>query len=80
VRFPRATRPLEDSYEYMKAQRNDMAVLLAGDRDYVPNVASLQRKNLPVIVVFWHHATAKALREVAHDFHALDPHLDFLAR
>lgn len=75
-----ATTMMEDSYEYMRKDRGDMAVLLAGDRDYVPTVSSLQHRGLPVLLVFWEHATANALRDIAHDFHGLDPHLDFIAR
>ncbi|MFF6785486.1 NYN domain-containing protein [Streptomyces sp. NPDC012510] len=73
-----STTLMEDSYEYMRAERNDMAVLLTGDRDYVPTVLSLQRRGLKVRVVFWEHAVARALKEAADEFIALDPALDYI--
>jgi hypothetical protein len=41
-----ATVMLEDSYEYMDSARGDMAVLLAGDGDYVPVLESLRRRGI----------------------------------
>lgn len=75
-----ATTMLEDSYEFMSPNRGDRAVLVAGDRDYVPTVQSLQKRQLSTIVVFWSHALSKDLRDAATDHHVLDPHFDFLTR
>lgn len=75
-----ATVMVEDSYEYMKTDRGDKAVLVAGDRDYVPTVESLAKRGFPTIVVFWEHATAKNLRTAAADYHGLDPHFDAITR
>lgn len=72
------TTMMEDSYEHMKADRSDMAVLVAGDGDYVPNVRSLQKRGLQVRVVFWKHATSRELRETADEFVELDQHFDWL--
>ena len=72
------TTMMEDSYEYMKAERGDMAVLVAGDGDYVPNVRSMQKRGLQVRVVFWKHATSRELRETADEFVDLDQHFDWL--
>ena len=74
-----ATTMMEDSYEYMKIERHDKAVLISGDRDFVPTVRSLQKRGFPTHVVFWKHATAGALVEAASDTDWLDPHLDYLA-
>lgn len=74
------TTIVEDSYEYMKADRGDRVVLVAGDRDYVPAIKSLHRRSLPTSVVFWSHATAKDLRAAADDYTDLDPLFDYLSR
>ena len=73
-----ATMMMEDSFVYMQAGR-DTAVLIAGDGDYVPTVESLQRRNIPVRLMFWSHASHE-LRGTCDSFVVLDPHLDFLAR
>ena len=44
-----------------------MAVLLAGDWDYVPAVESLGSRGIGTRVVFWRHATARDLQAVATD-------------
>lgn len=72
------TKMMEDSYEHMRAERGDVAVLVAGDGDYVPNVHSLQRRGLKVRVVFWKHATSRELRESADEFTELDRYFDHL--
>jgi len=72
------TKMIEDSYQYMKAERGDTAVLVAGDADYMPCVRSLQERDLKVRVVFWNHATSHELRESADNFTALDPYFDRL--
>lgn len=71
---------LEDSFLHMRAERDDTAVLVAGDGDYIPAVESLQARGLRARVVFWKHATNRDLMAVADEFEPLDPHLDFLAR
>jgi hypothetical protein len=73
------TMMLDDSRDYMQAERGDKAVLLAGDRDYVPALKSLKRRGLGTRVVFWDHATARDLRLEADEFISLDPHLEHLA-
>jgi NYN domain len=70
---------LEDSYQHMQSDRGDLAVLLAGDRDYVPALASLGARGIGTRVVFWQHATARDLQEAAAEFLPLDPHLEELA-
>lgn len=75
-----STLLMEDSYEHMKPARGDRAVLISGDRDYSPTVRSLARRGLPTTVVFWEHATARSLREVADDYVALDSLFDHLSR
>lgn len=73
------TTMLDDSRDFMQAERGDKAVLLAGDRDYVPALKSLKRRGFGTRVVFWEHATARDLAREADEFIALDPHLEFLA-
>jgi uncharacterized LabA/DUF88 family protein len=69
-----STQLMEDSYEHMRVERGDRAVLISGDRDYTPTVKSLAKRGLPTTVVFWDHATARALKEAADDyFFFLDP-------
>lgn len=72
------TTMLDDSHEHMKADRGDMAVLVAGDGDYIPSLRSLQRRGFQVRVVFWKHATSRELRDTADEFVELDPHFDGL--
>lgn len=74
------TMMVEDSFQHMQSARGDMAVLLAGDRDYVPTLESLGRRGIGTRVVFWKHATARGLQEAAAEFLPLDPHLSDLAR
>jgi uncharacterized LabA/DUF88 family protein len=62
----------------MKPERGGMAVLVAGDGDYIPSVRSLQRRGLQVRVVFWKHATSRELRDTANEFVELDSHFDWL--
>lgn len=74
-----ATKLLADSYEYMQARvPGVMAVLVAGDGDYVPPIRDLQRRGIKVRVVFWPHATSRELKEVADEFVGLDERLPFL--
>jgi hypothetical protein len=75
-----ATRLVADSYEHMQSRVPDvMAVLVAGDGDYVPPIKDLQRRGIRVRVVFWRHAVSRELREAADEFEDLGPHLDFLS-
>ena len=74
------TLMVEDCYRYMKPERGDMAVLVAGDRDYLPPVRSVQDRGLKVRVAFWRHATSRELRDAADEFLELDPHFDRLTR
>jgi hypothetical protein len=74
------TTMLEDSFApYMQAERGDKAVLLAGDRDYVPALKSLKGRGFGTRVVFWDHATSRDLALEADEFIPLDPHLEHLA-
>jgi uncharacterized LabA/DUF88 family protein len=68
---------IEDSYEIYKA--GDEFTLVAGDADYVPAIEKLQKRGIPVHVVFWGHA-ARELKEVATKFVDLNPYLEHLAR
>jgi hypothetical protein len=72
------TTMLDDSYVHMKSDRGDIAVLAAGDGDYLPSVRSLQRRGLRVRVVFWKHAANRELRETASEFVELDAYFDSL--
>jgi uncharacterized LabA/DUF88 family protein len=71
-----ATAIMRDSYELVKP--GDEITLVAGDRDYVPTAEDLQRRNIPLVVMFWDHASGE-LKEAASKFVALDPYLDHLA-
>lgn len=71
---------MEDSFCYMKANLADRAILVSGDRDHLPAVESLQKRGLPVTVVFWEHATSAELRSGADAFIPLDPHFEQLSR
>ncbi|TLW89220.1 NYN domain-containing protein [Saccharomonospora piscinae] len=75
-----STKMLDDSYEYMNPANGDMAVLAAGDADFLPATQSLQRRGLKVRVVSWSHAVSHKLRDTADEFVALDPHFDHLSR
>jgi uncharacterized LabA/DUF88 family protein len=55
----------------------DLFVLVAGDKDYVPTVKELAADGYKVEVVFWNHA-GRELREAASRFISLDPHLEQL--
>ncbi|MFE2757948.1 NYN domain-containing protein [Actinosynnema sp. NPDC059335] len=75
-----ATKMLEDSFTYMKSDKGDMAVLAAGDGDFLPTIRSLQGRGLGVRVVSWKHAVSRELRDTADEFVELDPHFDYLSR
>ena len=71
-----ATLMTKDAYKRGDPE-NDLFVLVAGDRDYVPVLNELTTDGFKVEVVFWDHA-ARELKEVATRFVSLDQHLDFL--
>lgn len=75
-----ATRMVEDSFLHMKTERGDRAVLVSGDRDYIPTIESLAARGFPTTVVFWKHATGQELQRPPIDFQALDSRLDTLTR
>ena len=75
-----ATQIVEDSHEYMKADRGDRVVLLSGDRDHIPTLKSLDKRRIPTTVVFWEHAMSHDPRDEADDFIALDPVFDAISR
>lgn len=67
---------IEDSYEKMQA--GDLAVLISGDRDFLPAVESLAERGFPTRVVAWEFALSSRLREAAAEFVPLDPWFDEL--
>jgi uncharacterized LabA/DUF88 family protein len=69
-----ATQVMADSYERM--QPGDKAVLVVGDRDYLPVIESLRARQLGVVVAFWHHATARELRNSTIEHVSLDELFD----
>ena len=71
-----ATLMTKDAYK-CGDKKNDVFVLVAGDRDFVPPVRTLKSDGFNVEVVFWGHA-ARELKEVATKFISLDIHLDHL--
>jgi uncharacterized LabA/DUF88 family protein len=75
-----ATLMVEDCYQYMKPERHDMAVLVAGDGDFIPPVRSVQGRGLKVRVAFWRHGTSRELRDAADEFLELDPYFGWLTR
>ncbi|KUN75397.1 NYN domain-containing protein [Streptomyces griseoruber] len=75
-----STRMMEDSFTYMKANKGDIAILAAGDGDFLPTIKSLQNRGLGVRVVSWSHAVSHQLRDTADEFIELDPHFDHLTR
>ncbi len=75
-----ATLMVEDCYTYMKPERHDLAILVAGDGDFIPPVRAVQNRGLKVRVAFWKHGTSRELREAADEFLGLDPYFDQLTR
>jgi hypothetical protein len=75
-----STRMMEDSFTYMKAANGDIAVLAAGDGDFLPTIRSLQSRGIGVRVVSWSHAVSHQLRDAADEFIKLDPYFDHLTR
>ena len=66
----------KDAYKHGKPAE-DVFVLVAGDKDYVPTLNELRADGYNVEVVFWDHA-AQELKEAATKFIALDGFLDNL--
>lgn len=75
-----STTMMEDSFRYMNPANGDIAVLAAGDGDFLPTIESLQSRGLGVRIVSWSHAVSHRLRDTADEFVELDPHFDFLSR
>jgi uncharacterized LabA/DUF88 family protein len=73
-----STTMMEDSYTHMKAGNGDIAVLVAGDGDFLPTIRSLQNRGIGIRVVSWAHAVSRELRDTANEFVELDPHFDHL--
>ncbi|MEW5782066.1 MAG: NYN domain-containing protein [Pseudomonadota bacterium] len=71
-----ATLMTKDAYKYGKPAE-DVFVLVAGDKDYVPTLNELRADGYNVEVVFWNHA-AQELKEAATKFISLDGFLDNL--
>lgn len=71
-----ATLMTKDAYKHA-SPKDDLFVLVAGDKDYVPTVTELIADGYKVEVVFWNHA-ARELRDAATKFISLDPHLNHL--
>lgn len=71
-----ATLLTKDAYKHGKPA-DDLFVLVAGDKDYVPTINELREDGYQVEVVFWSHA-AKELKDAATRFISLDSHLEHL--
>lgn len=68
---------IEDSYEILQA--GDEITLVSGDADYVPAIEKLKKRNIPVHVVFWKHAS-REIKEAATSFTELDEWLEHLKK
>ncbi len=73
-----SVRMMEDSYELIDKAEDEM-ILVAGDKDYVPVIASIVRRDIRVVVFFWDHAVAE-LKNMSSEFCSLNPHVDQLKR
>jgi uncharacterized LabA/DUF88 family protein len=80
VNITLSTRMMEDSFNYMTAANGDIAVLAAGDGEFLPTIGSLQTRGLRVRVVSWAHAVSHQLRNAADEFFELDPFFYDLTR
>jgi len=56
---------------------NDLIVIVAGDKDYVPCVEDLVAEGFTVDVMFWNHVSGE-IKQAASSFISLDAHLDYL--
>ena len=71
-----ATLMTKDAFKYANPQ-DDLFVLVAGDKDYVPTLKALTVDGYKVELVFWNHA-ANELKKAATRFISLNKHLDHL--
>lgn len=70
------TRMLTDTFDRPGA-KEDLVILVAGDRDYVPAVRALVAAGVCVEVHFWDHASWH-LKEAATEFVRMDRYLECL--
>jgi uncharacterized LabA/DUF88 family protein len=68
---------IADSYELVNA-KEDEVTLVSGDKDLVPAVEKLRRRNIKIDVVFWDHAAAE-LKAAGSNFVSLNPYFKMLA-
>lgn len=73
-----ATQMVEDSFLYMKP--GDAAVLVSGDRDYIPTIDSLRSRGFPTHVIFWEHATGRELKEQSGSYFPMDKLFSHISR
>lgn len=66
-----------DSYELMDPAKDEVT-LVSGDRDLVPAIEKLAKRQFKVEVVFWDHA-ASEVKTCCTRFVSLNPHLGVLA-
>lgn len=67
---------IEDSYEILNKSEDEI-IIVAGDKDYVPAIEKLRKRQIRVIVCFWNHA-AEELKAICDDFYSLDEYWDYL--
>ena len=65
------------SYELMDTAKDEI-MLVSGDRDLVPAVERLRKRNIKADMVFWEHASTE-LKPAASKFVSMNPHLDLPA-
>ena len=67
-------------HSYAEADKsNDIFILGAGDRDYVPAVTNLVNRGFRVDVIFWSHASQE-LKTACSNFIEMNPHFRALSR
>jgi uncharacterized LabA/DUF88 family protein len=71
-----ATMMTRDAYKFANT-KDDLFVLVAGDKDYVPTVETLKGDGFKIEVAFWDHASPE-LRRIASKFTSLNEHLETL--
>ena len=71
-----ASDMVADSYELLDVERDEIT-LVAGDKDYVPAIERLRRRDVKVEVVFWAHA-AQELKQACTRFTPLDEYIEHL--
>ena len=67
---------IKHAYKHMDP-KNDLAIIVAGDGDFVPAIKELHEDNFKIEVVFWKHAS-RELKALCDRFTDLDDHLEFL--